>query len=316
MGRLRYAVRSGTKYGNCDTSQGGCRQYRSAPLPRPFHRANSGTVRRSVGRFPAARTMSRVVVEKPFGRDLASARATQRHATHRIRRNHESSRNQSLPRQGGGAQPRWLFRFAKHVPRTNLEPPATSKTCGEFTMAGERLRRGRTRRVGVQDAAPSVTSCRGVRCLSLCQVAIKKPPAEAKVQQSMRDEQVENPRRRCGPLGPTNRVRGQFRGYRQGARPRSRRLSPRAHPHRFGGAGTDSGAHRIRWRRPRPEVMVTLGRHPCAGQKRKCVRFRLSPDVTIGHHGPDGFASDRIECGPPAQIGDDLMLRASSTKCQ
>ena len=84
----------------------------------------------------------RLIVEKPFGRDLASARAL--NATlhesfpEAVRLSHRP-----LPRKGAGAEPA-LLPVRQHVPRAALEPRPTSSSC-QITMAEAFGVRGRGR---------------------------------------------------------------------------------------------------------------------------------------------------------------------------
>ena len=70
---------------------------------------------------------ARIVVEKPFGRDLASAREL--NATlHRYFPEDRDLPHRPLPGQGAGAEPA-LLPLRQHLPRAHLEPRPTSTTC-------------------------------------------------------------------------------------------------------------------------------------------------------------------------------------------
>ena len=75
----------------------------------------------------AAPTNARVIVEKPFGRDLASAREPERDPPRGASRG-EHLPHRPLPRQGGGAE-HPLLPLRQRLPRADLEPATTSRTC-------------------------------------------------------------------------------------------------------------------------------------------------------------------------------------------
>ena len=69
----------------------------------------------------AAPTNARVIVEKPFGRDLDSARGAERHPARGLPRG-EHLPHRPLPRQGGGPE-HPLLPLRQRLPRADLEPP-------------------------------------------------------------------------------------------------------------------------------------------------------------------------------------------------
>ena len=89
------------------------------PTTSPFRPACS---RRGVGagRRRASTTSARVVVEKPFGRDLASAEALNAHAARVLPRAGDLP-HRPLPGQGAGAEPA-LLPLRQLLPRADLEP--------------------------------------------------------------------------------------------------------------------------------------------------------------------------------------------------
>ena len=76
---------------------------------------------------PGCAADARVIVEKPFGRDLESARALNRTLHERLP-GREHLPHRSLPRQGGGAE-HPVLPLRQRVPRADLEPATTSRTC-------------------------------------------------------------------------------------------------------------------------------------------------------------------------------------------
>ena len=193
--RSNSARRSAESNGRCTTwpSRRAC----SPPSPRAWP-------------SPAVRTDARVVVEKPFGRDLASAQELNRTL-------HQHFPEPAIFRIDHylGKEPvlnLLFFRFANTVPRAGLEPQLRPTACRSpwprsFGVAGPRqvLRRGRgdPRR----DPEPHAAGRRAAWPWS--RRAAARPTASAtrrcKVLKAIR------------PLDPPNLVRGQFRGYREEA---------------------------------------------------------------------------------------------------
>ena len=107
-----------------------------------FRRACSPTVVDGARRSRAAPEDARVIVEKPFGRDLASARALNETLHQRLRRVGDLP-HRPLPRQGGGAEPP-LLPLRQHVPRADLEPQLRRERADHH---GRELRRAGARAV-------------------------------------------------------------------------------------------------------------------------------------------------------------------------
>ena len=119
------------------------------------------TVVAGARRRRAAPTNARVVVEKPFGRDLASARGAQRDAARGLPRGVDLP-HRPLPRQGAGAEPP-LLPLRQHLPRADLEPPLRRERADHH---GRELRRAGARRASTTRPARSATSSRTTCCRS------------------------------------------------------------------------------------------------------------------------------------------------------
>ena len=117
-------------------------------------RASSATVVEQLGKSGCAEG-ARVVIEKPFGHDFATARAAQPDPPHRFP---EPSRlpHRPLPRQGGGREPP-LLPVRQHVPRADLEPQLRGLRADHD---GRGVRRAGARQVLRRDRARSATSSR------------------------------------------------------------------------------------------------------------------------------------------------------------
>ena len=160
---------------------------------------------------------ARVVVEKPFGRDLASALELN-DALHRSFAERVHLPHRSLPRQGVGAEPA-VLPLRELVPRADLEP---------------QLRRARAdhdgrelRRRGRGKFYEEVGAIRDVVQNHLLQVVAHlamEPPVGADAD-ALRDEKVKV-FKAIRTAAPDDLVRGQYRGYRRrGGRRRRIRTS-------------------------------------------------------------------------------------------
>jgi glucose-6-phosphate 1-dehydrogenase len=233
-----------------------------------------------LGRSGCARD-ARVVVEKPFGRDLLSARAL--NATlHRVFDEHSIFRiDHYLGKEP--VQNLLLFRFSN----TFLEPIWNRNYVDsvQITLAESFGVEGRGR---FYEEAGAIRDVIQNHMLQVVGFLAMEPPATT-YQEAIRDEQVKV-FRMIRPLSPASLVRGQFRGYRkeEGVAPDSPVETFAAVRLHIDSWRWDGVPFLIRAGKclaaTTTEVLVTLCKPPlsklCA-DGRNHVRFRLSPDVTI-----------------------------------
>jgi glucose-6-phosphate 1-dehydrogenase len=240
-----------------------------------------GTVVEGLAGSDCARD-ARVVLEKPFGRDLASAQAL--NATlHRVF--DESSIFRIDHYLGkGSVQNLLMFRFAN----TFLDPIWNRNYVAsvQVTMAESFGVQGRGR---FYEEAGAIRDVIQNHLLQVVGFLAMEPPVTT-YHDSIRDEQVKV-FRTIRPLRPEDLVRGQFRGYRK-----EPGVAPNSTVETF--AAVRLHVDSWRWEgvpffiragkslaKTTTEVLVTLKRPPlvklCPAETNH-VRFRLQPDIVIG----------------------------------
>ena len=148
---------------------------------------------------------ARVVVEKPFGRDLASAKALNR-TLHTVFPEERDLPDRSLPRQGAGAEPP-LFPIRQFVPGADLEPHHVHSV--QITMAESFGIAGRGAFYEEVGAIRDVIQNHLLQVVAI--LAMESPDQRRRRLRARREGQG---LQRHPAADPDDLVRGQYRGYR------------------------------------------------------------------------------------------------------
>ena len=294
-GGLRHACRSCCSYVGGDYDDpatfAGAASRRSAPAKRPAHylaipAESVRDRRRAAWRRRAAPPGARVIVEKPFGRDLASAEALNATLHAALSRGVDLP-HRPLPGQGAGPEPA-LLPLRQLVPRADLEPQLRRERADHH---GRGVRRAGPRQVLRGGRRDSRRASRTICSRSSSLLAMEPPGGRGT--ESVRDEKAQ-----------AFRCDAPARPRRRGARPvsrlprRRRRGAPTPQVETFAAVRLHIDSWRwagvpfyIRAGKKLPvtatEVLVELKRPPvtlfadCEAARPNHFRFRLSPQVVL-----------------------------------
>jgi glucose-6-phosphate 1-dehydrogenase len=286
---------------------GGNRVYYLAIPPTVF-----GTVVRALGKSRAAQGWTRLIVEKPFGRDLASARelnaAIEEHFAESevFRIDHylgkETVQNMLALRFANGIfEPIWNRQFVDHVQITVAETMGIENRAGYYEQAG-----------AIRDIFQN-------HLLQLLAITAMEPPIDFTAD-SVRNEKVKVLRAMHTP-GPKSVVRGQYgRGYVEGEEVPGYRQEEGVDPHSVTETYVAAKLYVDNWRWADTPWYIRTGKRLPRRETTIAIQFKraphppfeelaaegLRPNVLLVHVQPDEGVSLAIGAKVP---GQGMMIR-------